>query len=395
MASMCLPRSNLVRMSVAVAALHLCFVVVTTEAHAQDRGRQRGGAPITFAHAATQPLTGQGAPQAAIRQETSNPQGMLSWRYPDQPELVYGGGQTTPASASTVRSSTVASPTSAPTSTLDLRRTSPQPISNTSVARAPATPARERPDWLQPERVGAPYQEAGQWYVPTPEPGFSEQGRAGVYQAERHNQATASGEVFDIEGLTAAHPTLPLPSLIQVTNLATGRDVIVRLNDRGPFVNGRLIDLSRGAARALGIDPGGEANVHVRYLGPAPRRVGETPASPPLSARAPRVEAAPPPVAPRRPLATPSPIAYTPPVAGPPQGGFVVQLGAFSNLENAHRVRAMARTAGVVVIEPVQTSQGELFRVRLGPYASYAEATSAQAQASRLGVGSGVIAELR
>src|SRR5690606_6879039 len=115
--------------------------------------------------------------------------------------------------------------------------------------------------------------------------GYQETGTASWYGPQFHGQRTASGEIFDESALTAAHPTLPIPSLVQVTNLENGREVIVRVNDRGPFVGERLIDLSRAAAQVLGFESAGHARVHVRYLGPAPRRVNAdgsaAPASPP------------------------------------------------------------------------------------------------------------------
>src|SRR5258707_12111682 len=83
-------------------------------------------------------------------------------------------------------------------------------------------------------------------------------------------RTTANGEIFDVNQFSAAHTTLPLPSMVEVTNLANGRSLTVRVNDRGPFVGGRIIDLSHAAARELGYDRAGLAHVRVRYVGPAP-----------------------------------------------------------------------------------------------------------------------------
>ena len=147
--------------------------------------------------------------------------------------------------------------------------------------------SQERPDWLEQERVGPPYEAGGRWYVPTVEPGYEQTGAASWYGDAFHGRRTASGETFDQHALTAAHPTLPIPSLVQVTNLENGREVIVRVNDRGPFVGRRLIDLSRAAADVLDFTERGHARVHVRYLGPAPRRVGPDGAPAPESTRLP------------------------------------------------------------------------------------------------------------
>ena len=120
-----------------------------------------------------------------------------------------------------------------------------------------------------------PYQINGRWYYPKAQPDYDQVGLASWYGAAEHNHHTADGEVFDQYGLSAAHKTLPLPSIVEVTNLANGRRVRVRLNDRGPFVDGRLIDLSRGAAEKLGFDRQGVARVRVRYISPAPPLAAE------------------------------------------------------------------------------------------------------------------------
>jgi rare lipoprotein A len=129
-----------------------------------------------------------------------------------------------------------------------------------------------------------PYEVNGRWYRPEAQPGYDAVGLASWYSYEAHNRTTADGEVFDARLPTAAHKTLPIPSYLEVTNLANGRRVRVRLNDRGPFVAGRIIDLSRAAAAQLGFLGQGTARVRVRYLGPAPLRPGETVATARLSA---------------------------------------------------------------------------------------------------------------
>ena len=119
-----------------------------------------------------------------------------------------------------------------------------------------------------------PYQIRGRWYRPQEQPDYDETGLASWYGDAFHGRPTATGERFDMHALTAAHKTLPLPGLVEVTNLANGRRVILRLNDRGPFVDGRIIDLSRGAAETLGLMHRGVGEVRVRYLGRAPRLGG-------------------------------------------------------------------------------------------------------------------------
>lgn len=119
-------------------------------------------------------------------------------------------------------------------------------------------------------KIGKPYQVAGQWYVPREEPGYDRTGIASWYGSDFHGRLTANGEVFDMNALTAAHPTLPLPSYVTVTNLANGRSLIVRVNDRGPYARGRIIDLSRRVARELGLEAAGTGAVRVRFTARAP-----------------------------------------------------------------------------------------------------------------------------
>lgn len=117
------------------------------------------------------------------------------------------------------------------------------------------------------QKVGRPYKIAGKNYTPQHNPSYDQTGTASWYGPSYHGKYTANGEVFDMDGLTAAHKTLPLNSLVHVTNLENGKTITVRLNDRGPFIEGRIIDLSRGAAKVLGVT--GLSKVRVQYAGPA------------------------------------------------------------------------------------------------------------------------------
>lgn len=284
----------------------------------------------------------------------------------------------------------------------------PAPVPVQAVAEPARASEQGAQPWLERERVGPPYEANGRWYVPTPEPGYQQTGTASWYGPQFHGQRTASGETFDETALTAAHPTLPIPSLVQVTNLENGREVIVRVNDRGPFVGERLIDLSRGAAQVLGFESSGHARVNVRYLGPAPRRVNadgsEAPASAPSSP--PAAQPANQEEGPRSLLPPPSsntdlagapvdnaPYVAQPSYAAPVAGGYFVQVGAFSDLANAHRVRDTVGAAGPVVVDVRQAASGaELFRVRVGPYASREEADAARRTLSSLGYGETIVA---
>jgi rare lipoprotein A len=119
-------------------------------------------------------------------------------------------------------------------------------------------------------KVGDPYQIGGQWFTPREDPGYDRRGIASFYAEDFHGRRTANGEIFDMWALSAAHPTLPLPSYVHVTNLENGRTLLLRVNDRGPYAHNRVIDLSRAAARYLGAEHRGLVQVQVRYAGPAP-----------------------------------------------------------------------------------------------------------------------------
>ncbi len=139
-----------------------------------------------------------------------------------------------------------------------------------SASRRVAGPNERIPKGGGMYKVGAPYQVGGRWYEPRDEPGYDRIGTASWYGSDFHGRHTANGEVFDMHALTAAHPTLPLPSYAYVTNLSNNRTILVRINDRGPYVGNRMIDLSKASADALGLRGRGTGQVRVRYAGRAP-----------------------------------------------------------------------------------------------------------------------------
>ena len=250
-------------------------------------------------------------------------------------------------------------------------------------------------------KVGAPYQVGGIWYVPREQPGYEETGIASWYGDEFHMKPTANGETFDRGAVSAAHTTLPLPSIVEVTNLENGKSLKVRVNDRGPFVGGRVIDLSQEAARQLGYDRKGTAQVRVRYVGPAP--LNSMPAAPQYAANT--APHAPPPAS--RPfIVTPStppneaPQGYTPPPvkvaatalpplapAAPPAavGLYKVQAGAFGDQANAQRAVSQLAGAGNAVIEPVSRDGTTLYRVMLQASADETQAWALRDQVAAYG----------
>ncbi|WIY54364.1 septal ring lytic transglycosylase RlpA family protein [Devosia sp. YIM 151766] len=126
------------------------------------------------------------------------------------------------------------------------------------------------------QQIGKPYTVRGKTYVPQHDPNYSASGTASWYGADFHGRRTANGEIFSANHITAAHPTLPLPSYVRVTNTDNGRSLVVRVNDRGPYVSGRIIDLSHRAASMLGYVNKGSANVQVAYVGEAPLNGDDT-----------------------------------------------------------------------------------------------------------------------
>ena len=119
-------------------------------------------------------------------------------------------------------------------------------------------------------KIGSRYKIGGRWYTPQEDPTYDRVGIASWYGSDFHARLTANGETYDMNALTAAHKTLPIPSYAYVTNQKNGRTVLVRINDRGPYAGNRIIDLSRATARAIDMERSGVGKVRVQYAGPAP-----------------------------------------------------------------------------------------------------------------------------
>jgi rare lipoprotein A len=263
-------------------------------------------------------------------------------------------------------------------------------------------------------KIGQPYQIQGIWYYPKEQPDYDETGIASWYGSESGNR-TANGEHFDPNALTAAHRTLPLPVNVRITNLDNGKSLIVRVNDRGPFARGRIIDVSARAAQLLGFYAQGTARVRVTFIARADLPGGRKPPSetPPEIAVA--VPAAPTakvdtsgigivpgvPVAPPVKVAdlpAPAPIATQPgqDLTGPPSGQVTtvpvpsvthlyVQAGAFGALENAQRLKAKLAASGDWTISTIERDGHKLYRLRLGPFSDTASADAALARVTGSG----------
>lgn len=201
------------------------------------------------------------------------------------------------------------------------------------VDRATAAPAI--PQTAGRRQVGKPYQIKGKWYTPQEDPNYNEVGLASWYGNPHNGRPTANGETFDMSLWTGAHKTLPLPSMVEVTNLDNGRSMKLRINDRGPFVDGRIVDLSKSAADELGMVQAGIARVRVRYLGPAPLEAATQ-------------------VARREPASRP---------ATPQAANYEVQAGTFAERGAAERAADLIGDAGVAELRPVERNGATVWRV--------------------------------
>jgi rare lipoprotein A len=250
-------------------------------------------------------------------------------------------------------------------------------------------------------KVGNPYQIDGVWYYPQVDYSYNQTGIASWYGPGFHTKATANGEDYNENELTAAHQTLPMPSLVRVTNLENGRSIVVRINDRGPFVPGRIIDMSRRGAQLLGFDQKGTAKVRVEILAEESRaiaaaamnaggtQVAGSPDGGPVPQAAPRptvtVEGAPlppPRPAPARTVAAPvtvagsttddgrfmpAPVVEQKPVPPGPQRIYV-QAGSFTIYDNANKLRARLNSISPTNISSAMVGDTQFFRVRVGPF---------------------------
>lgn len=235
-------------------------------------------------------------------------------------------------------------------------------------------------------KIGKPYQVFGTTYYPSDDRSYDQRGLASWYGPGFHALATANGERYDQDDLTAAHKTLPMPSFVEVENLDNGRRLTVRINDRGPFVDGRIIDLSRRAAQLLGVDRPGTARVRVRRVypdtpWPAPVMASAAPAMlPPTPVPSPVLVA----------LPTPAPVTIIP-AAAPAPGSFV-QVAALSDPGRIAWLTGYLAAFGRVVTEP---SPSGATRVRLGPYAGAEAANAALAQVRAAGYSDAVLIPAR
>lgn len=273
-------------------------------------------------------------------------------------------------------------------------------------------------------KVGKPYQIKGIWYYPEEDYTYDETGIASWYGAAFHGKATANGETYDMNTLTAAHRTLPMPSFVRVTNLENGRSIVLKVNDRGPFAKGRIIDVSRRGSQLLGFQDQGTAKVRVQILADRSRaiasrmqnqeelaRVGSPITVDKLPKTSVSAESLPAPDGAGASASSGTPVAAAPVERGTAidttaiEAGSIpnttvpseqaaltvdpdtvvqqksvgptsifIQAGAFGVYENANKVRAHLNSLGSVFLDQILVDGRDLYRVRIGPLASVEQA---------------------
>lgn len=269
-------------------------------------------------------------------------------------------------------------------------------------------------------KVGNPYQINGVWYYPAEDMSYDETGIASWYGPGFHEKTTANGEVFDQNELTAAHKTLPMPSIVEVTNLENGRSLQLRVNDRGPYAAGRILDISRRGAQLLGFQNQGTARVRVRILVQETQQAiaalrngtqvarADTPIRTDLDVSRPGVGAQtlpPPPgakvasqavdtssqpalpraIAPEREAPKPPTLDGTVTQVAVRPTNIYVQVGSFSQYQNANQVQVKLNRVPNVNITQAKVNGRDFFRVRSGPLASVDQADSVLNQVLKAG----------
>lgn len=284
-------------------------------------------------------------------------------------------------------------------------------------------PILKRGEYKGTYKVGSPYKIRNQWYHPKEDLRYDEIGTSSWYGPNFHGKLTANGDIFNSQALTAAHRTLPMPSYIKVTNLENNRQLVLLVNDRGPFAKGRILDVSEKAASILGFKNQGVARVRVqilpgktrqllwdlgigkqsafmRYQAPSSYTASSTAPIPNFKAVAPmrypvtknplvrqgltRVlpvekEAIPQ----MAPVQSAAPVNYTSPSQHASQ--YFIQAGAFSQAKNAEKLAYQLLAFGNTNVIPISSTQGTIYKVQIGPKQSYSQAENILENLARIG----------
>jgi rare lipoprotein A len=258
-------------------------------------------------------------------------------------------------------------------------------------------------------RLGSAYQVDGVWYQPKEDQAYDRVGTASWYGELFHGRRTANGEIYDMDRLSAAHPTLPLPVYARVTNLQNGRSIIVRINDRGPYANDRIIDLSRRSAELLGYRDKGTAQVRVQFLARAPLNGDDSyerrylanqrwmtyaakdrqdPVSvgslPKQAIAAKNSDLKTETRQPKTAVRNDAPPVKSAEIAAA-TGRILIQAGSFKNKDNADKARSQLAAIAPVDVTSIAVGADTYFRVRIGPFSTDADAQSALGRANEAG----------
>lgn len=235
-------------------------------------------------------------------------------------------------------------------------------------------------------KVGNPYKIAGNWYYPKEDYSYSEVGVASWYGKDFHAKKTANGENYDMNTLTAAHRTLPLPSIVRVTNLENGRSLVLRVNDRGPYAKNRIIDISKRGAQLLGFQAQGTAKVRVELLEDESKELKAALLNQPMPNRydnsefnssVPKKEIV---------LYKAAEPASAPAYKGSASGDYFVQAGAFSKHDTATNLSQQLQKFGNTKVAQADVGGKRFYRVRLGPYSFPEEAEVTLAKVRHFGI---------
>ncbi len=371
--------------------------------HGQQQAPQEYSQPAT----ATQPARGdlQSRGYSNPPAPTGKAGKRIEFRYPDQPQTVYGNGAARQSADAGPIAFSSSEAVIAPEQARQYASVQAPEMSVPKPAYDPAITsggfdARAAAAAIGNERAGGQMlsealptlqlAEQNAPIAPAQPSMFDEMGIAIVYTSDFVGTQTANGEIYDPQGMTAAHPTLPLPSLVHVVNPQTQQEVVVRVNDRGPFEAGANLQLSEKAAAVIGLDGAGQSEVQIRYLGEAPViAVQKQPyAFPPAPKVEPELAGYSQTSAPVQPANLPS-APYT--QASNYAGNVYVQLGAFSDIGNAEYLRDQLGGNLDVEVSHAVVKGSDFFRVRVGPFSSTDDAERTRNYISAQGIANGRI----
>ena len=247
-------------------------------------------------------------------------------------------------------------------------------------------------------KIGNPYKILGRWYYPKEDYSYSEVGIASWYGPDFHAKKTANGEKYNMHSLTAAHRTLPLPSIVKVTNLENGRSLVVRVNDRGPYARNRIIDVSKKVAQLLGFMEKGTAKVRVEILEKESKNLKAALLGKKMSTE---VAAAPTTAVIKSEIGEevkmPPKTSVASVSSSEPKtdlaAGYYVQVGAFGNYDSARRLASELSDFGNVHVQKAEVGHKTFYRVRVGPYDYHEEAVVLRSKIKDYGISTAHVVE--